>query len=85
MDIRLICNKDIGSDPKAFLFRTPIDSESDDFLSGNMTIRKEKGSYVIETDCDTTGDEIASILLMDVAIGTIYKALSGGRDISDPR
>lgn len=85
MDIRLIYNKDIGSDPKAFLFRTPIDSKSDDFLSGNMTIRKEKGSYVIETDCDTTGDEIASILLMDTIIAIIYRALSGGRDISDPR
>lgn len=85
MDIRLICNKDIGSDPKAFLFRIPVDSESEDFLSGSMTIRKEGKSYIAETDCDTTNDKLASILLMDTIIATIYRALSGGKDISDPR
>lgn len=69
------------------MFRIPIDSEADEYISGAMRIQrygKNNNKFLVTTDCGAVDNIEHATDIMHVAIKLIYYVLAGC-DITDPR
>ena len=68
-----------------FLFSIPIDSETDEFLSGRIQTHEENNTLYIKTDCmGAEGNTAYSLDIIYVAMDEIYREKTG-KGICDAR
>lgn len=82
MNIDLLFMEDLK---EGMLFRIPINSETDEFLSGRIAIYEKDDSLSISTNCMEAKNDINyKLLIIHMAMNHIFKQKTG-TNLSDDR
>lgn len=82
MNIKLMFVENLKA---GLLFHIPIDSETDEYLSGRIQTAEDNGNLYIKTDCIGAKNNMVHCLdIIHIAMDEIYREKTG-KGISDTR